>query len=66
MAKAKLELRILDLGKIEALKDLINELLDVIETLQIVDDDGWSMNEIQKKRKEYINRFADIISDNEK
>ena len=66
MAKAKLELRILDLGKIEALKDLINELLDVIETLQIVDDDGWSINEIQKKRKEYINRFADIISDNEK
>ena len=64
MTKAKLEVRILDLEKVETIKDLINELLDVIETQNECNDfDTWQANEVAKKRKEYISRFADILTD---
>lgn len=66
MAKAKLEVRILDADKVEAIKDLINELLDTNETLRGIlceCKDNWDENQTVKKRKEYIDRFADIIAD---
>jgi hypothetical protein len=56
---------LLDIGKVEAIKDLINELLDTIETLRTTDcngDESWDQNEIRQERKKYIDRFADIIS----
>ena len=68
MAKTKLEITLLDIDKAEAVKDLINELLDIIETLRFVDfgnDKRWELSEIRKERKSYIDRFADIIA-NEK
>jgi len=68
LAKTKLEITLLDIDKAEAVKDLINELLDIIETLRFVDfgnDKRWELSEIRKERKSYIDRFADIIA-NEK
>ena len=65
MAKAKLEIRILDLNKLEAIKALFNEVLDTLETLRMVDcteSDSWDANEIRNERKGYIDRFADIIT----
>ena len=50
------------------MKRLINELLDIIETLRITatgheDDNGFEMHEVIAERKKYIDRFADIITD---
>ena len=65
MAKTKLEIVLLDIDKVEAIKDLINELLDTIEALRTTecdDEQSWDQNEIRQERKKYIDRFADIIS----
>ena len=66
MAKVKLEIVLLDIDKVEAVKELINELLDTIETLRTTDCnsvESWEIAEVRKERKGYIDRFADIISD---
>ena len=68
MAKFNLNIRILDIDRLEEMKRLINELLDTIETLRITatgheDDNGFEMHEVIAERKKYINRFADIITD---
>lgn len=64
MAKAKLEVVILDIEKVESMKALFNELLDTLETLRMVDcgSGSWEAAEIAKERKGYINRFCDIIA----
>jgi len=78
MAKSKMavELQILDAGKVEAIKDLVNELLDTIRDLRLVvsasnrdpewfpkGDEDFEINEIEKERRKYIDRFASIITD---
>ena len=64
----KLNIRILDIDRLEEMKRLINELLDIIETLRITatgneDDNSFEMHEVIGERRKYINRFADIITD---
>lgn len=65
--KAHISLRILDIDKFEAIKDLFNELLDTLETLRLSDvekdNKGFELSDIRKERTGYINRFADIITD---
>ena len=65
MSKAKLSvnIRILDLNRIEEMKRLINELLDTIETLRITahgcnEDNGFEIHEIMTERKLAHNRHA--------
>jgi hypothetical protein len=63
----KLNVRILDLDRVEEMKCLINELLDTIGTLRLTGigdcNKGFEISDIEKERKGYINRFADIITD---
>jgi len=66
MAKLRAEIRVLDVGRLEAINDLINELLDTIQDLRLVitgKDDDFEISEIEKERKKYIDRFANIITD---
>ena len=66
-AKLSVNIRILDLDRLEEMKRLVNELLDTIQTLRLIDVDnknkGFEISDIEKERRGYINRFADIITD---
>ena len=66
MPKAKFKITVLDFDKIEGIKVLFNEVLDTLEALRLsnVSDDnrGHEISEAAKERTGYINRFADIIA----
>ena len=65
MAKAKLEVCIIDIDKVEKLRDLINELLDIIEQYDDVLNDAdksFALYETRQLRKKYIDRFCDIVT----
>lgn len=60
MAKACVELSVLDVDKVTAIKDLFNEILDENQNLKLMLECGY--RNVIEERTKYVNRFVEIIT----